>query len=141
MKDLDALYLKLLSLGYSRIEIHRLTIRNPYLFFTPIEIITNNFQTFLDFGFYSTEVIKMTNHTPILLTYNIQELINRLNFYNELGLLNYVKHNSHNLLYSLDLIVHRRKYVPNTCLEDLFLNLDEFKEKYYDFLDNMMEDE
>ena len=68
--------------------------------------------------------------TPLLLTYSSKELIKRLDYYKDNNCLDIIKTNSNYLLYSLDIILKRKKYIDDKSLEDLFLLDKDFYNKY-----------
>ncbi|MBP5679259.1 MAG: hypothetical protein J6X28_05510, partial [Bacilli bacterium] len=102
-----------------------------YILLYTKEMIAENFKNFIEFDYQNAEVIKMMNQTPLLLTYNAEELRRRLQYYKEKHVLKELKENSTNLLISLEFIQKREKYIKNNKRSDLFFNDKEFEEKYH----------
>ena len=102
--------------------------KNPYVLLYVKEILLDNFKCFIECGYSNQETIQMINDTPLLLTYNTKELNTRIHYYKDKKLLDEIKNNSTYLLYSLELIKQREKYVKKNS--DLFLTDQEFYSKY-----------
>ena len=94
------------------------------------ELITENFKNFIKYGYQNAEVIRMMNDTPLLLTYNTNEIQKRLKYYQDRNVLTTLKDHSKYLLISLEFMKHREKYIKTKNKEDLFLSDKEFLIKY-----------
>ena len=118
------------TLGFGISEIVPLTEKNPYILLYSKEMVAANFKTFINYNIYNSEVIKMMNETPLLLTYNNKELENRLHYHKDKDLIEEIKKHSKYMLYSLEFIQKREKYVKKKDIKDIFLTDTEFYKKY-----------
>ena len=135
----------LLSIGLNHEDVIMLTCNNPYIFFYSNEDIYNKIEGIGKTGCSLDNVLCMIKKLPILLGYSIHTILERMNYYKEIGLESYYLENSTILQYSLDLIKARKKYIdtfhPNDDLSNLFLRDIEFRLKYHISRDSLLKGE
>lgn len=127
-------------LDFTSDDIIKLCLINPYILLYDYHIIESNFKNFVKYNLYYKEVRDMILNTPLLLTYNSMEISRRLTFYQKNKLIDYVKNNSKFLLFNLDFIKNRLKYV-NDSYGDLFISDISFFKKYHVTRNNIVEGE
>lgn len=128
--SLSEKWLVLEDIGFSKDDVVSITKQNPYLLLYTKEVLRDNYNHFVKRGFYHKEVLEMIKDTPLLLGFHKSNIDKKLDAYKEFGLFDYIKNHSNCLLYSLDYILKRKKYIKNDEWEDLFLNDVSFHKKY-----------
>ena len=95
------------------------------------ESISNKIFGIKGLGYSLENVIKMMTDFPLLFGYDITNIEKKISFYQTLELDNYVIENSKILIYNLDYIETRWKYIKNKNNKlDLFISEKDFYNKY-----------
>ena len=118
------------GLGFTSSEVVQITKENPYILLYCSDFIKENFDNFVQNNFYHKEVLEMILKTPLLLSYSKETMSHKLKYYKKFLLFDYIKENPHVLLYNIDIIKKREKYIKDKEYVDLFLNDSLFKKKY-----------
>ena len=125
----------LLSIGFSHEDIIMITCNNPYIFFYKNEDITNKIEGMGSLGYTLEVVLDMIRKLPLLVGYSLDTILERMNYYKDIGLENMYLNNSIILKYSIDFIKARKnyldKYNPNDSLDNLFIKDVDFKLRYH----------
>ena len=112
-----------------------ITCNNPYIFFYSNEDITNKIEGMGNLGYTLEIVLDMIRKNPFLLGYALNTILDKMNYYKEIGLeVKYID-DSTILYYSLDYIKARKQYIdkvhPNDSMDNLFIRDIDFKLKYH----------
>ena len=78
--------LLLLSLGYSKQDVIRMTKLLPALFGYSIENIKQKLDDLIELGYSKQDVIKMTKLFPALFSLSIENVKKKLDFYGDIGI-------------------------------------------------------
>ena len=93
----------LLSLGYSKNDIIKMTKLLPALLAYGIENIRQKLDDLIELGYSKQDVIKMTKLFPALFSLSIENVKKKLDFYGDIGIGNVFINDTKNLMQSVEL--------------------------------------
>ena len=104
----------------------------------PNDFINNNFTNLNKLGYSNKEICKIIKNNPIILSYDPNNILEKINFYKKINLSEIIMFENKILKYNLNLIKARYNYLTKEKLliinlenyNDLFLNDFNFYKKY-----------
>ena len=116
------------ELDFDKKSIVKMINKNGYLLFLSDELIINNYNILIKEGLTNDSFINY----PILLGYNVSNLVEKIKYYKKNTLFNIVKENAYYLLYNLSLIKKRYDFLKRNKydINDVFIYDSTFKAKY-----------
>ena len=130
MESIDNILSFLYESNFSKNETISMIERNVYILVLNIDIIRNNYNYLSKINF-SNDCFKLC---PLLLTYNLSSLKDKIKFYKKIDVFDILKNNPSYLLYNLDFIKKRYTIISrvnSSNVDDLFINDYLFFDKYH----------
>lgn len=127
----------LISLGYSKKEIIKMTKRVSAIFGYSIENIKQKIENLEELGYSREEVIKMTKNLPSIYGFSIENIKQKIEFYDSIGLHSLAIVAPKNLMQSTKLSYARYMFfkekgivIDETSYRKLFVNQKQFEKQY-----------
>lgn len=126
----------IVKLGFSKNEIVKLIVNNPYILLFTSEIINNNHNSLIKEGFNNYTI----SLCPLLISYNSLELEYRIKYYKKINVFNIILENPCYLLFNLEFIKIRADFLKknNKPLNDIFIDDIMFNKKYHITRDKLL---
>ena len=107
----------LISLGYSRDDVIKMTKQLPTLFGYGIENIKQKMDNLISLGYSHEDVIKMTKQLPALFGLSIETVKQKIDFYKQTNLDDIVLTDTKKLMQSTDLTYARYMFLKDKGIE------------------------
>ena len=136
-KKVKDIYKFLLSLGYSKEEVIKMTKSVPSIYSYSIETMKQKIKDMVELGYSKEEVIKMTKNLPAIYGLSIENMKQKIEFYDEIGLHSLAVIDSKKLMQSTKLSYARYMFYKEkgiTITEEnyrkLFVGQKQFEKSY-----------
>ena len=137
MRKVKENYEFLISLGYSKEEIIKMTKNLPTIYSYSIENIKQKIEEMEELGYSREEVIKMTIGLPSILGLSIENIKQKVEFYNYIGLCSLAVVDPKKLMQSTKLSYARYMFfkekgivIDETSYRKLFMGQKQFEKQY-----------
>ena len=137
MRKVKENYEFLISLGYSKKEIIKMTKSLPFIYGLRIENINQKIEDMEELGYSREEVIKMTKSFPQIYSLSIENIKQKIEFYDSIGLHSLAIVAPKNLMQSTKLSYARYMFfkekgivIDETSYRKLFVGQKQFEKQY-----------
>ena len=118
----------MISLGYSKEDVIKMTKRLPSLYGLSIENIKQKIEDLISLGCDKEDVIKMTQNLPSLYSYSIENIKQKIDFYKIVDLDFIVFEDTKKLMQSVDLTYARYMFFKDKGIE---VTRDNYRRLFY----------
>ena len=115
---------EIMLLGYTKEETLTLTKTLPTIFSITIENMQQKINYLIELGYTKEEVIAMSKILPAIYTYTNENIKNKKEFYESIGVSDFILYDTRQLMQSIDLSYARYKYYQKN---DIDITIDNYR--------------
>ena len=114
----------LISLGYTKEEVINITKELPSIFNMTIDTINNKIEYLMSLGYTKEEVFTITKNLPTIYSYSKENIKDKKNFYDEIGISDFILSKTKNFMQSVELSYARYMFYKSIGID---INIDNYK--------------